>query len=148
MEYAKTTQVPIERSKMEIERTLMRYGAHDFAYRNDGKRAIIMFAVNQRAVRFTLPLPPMEGFSQGKKKSYSQEQTFNRWEQACRERWRALSLVIKAKLEAVATGITVFDEEFLAHIITASGKTIGERILPELETSIKRAASLPLLPGA
>ena len=36
-----------------------------------------------------------------------------RWEQACRQRWRALALVIKAKLEAIDAEISTFEEEFL-----------------------------------
>ena len=47
-------------------------------------------------------------------------------------RWRAMILVVKAKLESVETGISTFQEEFMAHIIMANGKTIGENILPRL----------------
>lgn len=47
------------------------------------------------------------------------------WEQATRQRWRALHLVVKAKLEAVESGITVFDDEFLAHIVLPDGGTVG-----------------------
>jgi hypothetical protein len=54
------------------------------------------------------------------------------WEQACRSRWRALLLCIKAKLEACAVGITTFDSEFLAHIVTGDGRTVAERIVPQL----------------
>ena len=38
-------------------------------------------------------------------------------EQERRRLWRALLLNIKAKLEAVESGISVFDEEFMAHIV-------------------------------
>jgi excisionase family DNA binding protein len=33
------------------------------------------------------------------------------WEQACKARWRALLLVIRAKLEAVACGISTVEDE-------------------------------------
>ena len=42
----------------------------------------------------------------------------------CRQRWRALNLAIKAKLEAVESGIVTFDQEFLAHIVGPSGQTV------------------------
>jgi hypothetical protein len=37
-------------------------------------------------------------------------------DQADRQRWRALYLVIRAKLEAVEAGIAVYEQEFLAFI--------------------------------
>jgi hypothetical protein len=147
MAYAKTTKVPIERSKCEIERILMRYGASQFAYMTKSNQAVVMFQVNGRRVRFNLPLPEQADFSQGKRKKYSQDATIKRWEQACRERWRALALIIKAKLEAVNSNISIFEEEFLAQLLTANGQTIGERLLPELDESLSRAASRPLLLG-
>jgi hypothetical protein len=42
-------------------------------------------------------------------------------------------LVIKAKLEAVETGITSFESEFLAHILLPDGSTFGQWAAPELE---------------
>lgn len=59
-------------------------------------------------------------------------QAHQAWEQACRQRWRALSLCIKAKLEAVAAGITTFEHEFLAHFLTGDGRTVGDHIIPQL----------------
>ena len=43
------------------------------------------------------------------------------WEQVCRQRWRALLLIIRAKLEAVASGITTLENEFLANIVLPDG---------------------------
>jgi hypothetical protein len=51
----------------------------------------------------------------GKRRTETQAQ--RAWEQAVRQRWRALVLVIKAKLEAVESGITSFEDEFLAHTV-------------------------------
>jgi hypothetical protein len=148
MNYAKRTSVSVEKSKAEIEKTLMRYGASQFAYATKPDQAVVLFQINGKRVRFNLPLPEMALFSEGKRgRKYRQEAVLKRWEQACREKWRALALVIKAKLEAVDSGITVFEEEFLAHLVTAGGRTVGERILPDLSESLKLSASVPLLPG-
>ncbi len=57
------------------------------------------------------------------------------WEQGCRQRWRALALAIKAKLEAVECGIVTFDQEFLAHIVGPDGRTVGETIIPMIEAN-------------
>lgn len=66
------------------------------------------------------------------------------WEQACRSRWRALLLVIKAKLEAVGCGISTIEHEFLAWMVTATGQTIGERLLPDLDTTLAKGPMLLL----
>ncbi|WP_198651245.1 hypothetical protein [Salinicola sp. CPA57] len=67
------------------------------------------------------------------------------WEQACRQRWRALALVIKAKLEAVESGITMFEEEFLAHIVLPNGGTVGGWMLPQIKKSYDSGSMPPLL---
>jgi hypothetical protein len=53
-------------------------------------------------------------------------------EQACRQRWRALALAIKAKLEAVEAGITSFEDEFMAHIVLPDGSTFGRWARPQI----------------
>lgn len=58
-----------------------------------------------------------------------------------------LALVIKAKLEAVAAGITSFEDEFLAHIMLPSGGTVGEWARPQLEVAYSTGAMPALLPG-
>jgi hypothetical protein len=63
-----------------------------------------------------------------------------------RQRWRALALVIKAKLEAVEAGITIFEEEFLAHIVLPDGRTAGEYMVPQIEESYRTKQMPPLLP--
>lgn len=50
-----------------------------------------------------------------------------------RLRRRALALVVKAKLEAVAAGITEFDDEFLAHLILPNGTTVGDHVRPAIQ---------------
>ena len=54
-------------------------------------------------------------------------------EQAQRQRWRALLLVIKAKLEAIEAGIATFEDEFLAYTMLPSGETVGEWVSPQLD---------------
>ena len=63
-----------------------------------------------------------------------------------RRRWRALVLVIKSKLEAVASGIVTFDEEFMAHIVLPDGQTIGQAMLPQIEAAYDAGTMPPLLP--
>ena len=67
------------------------------------------------------------------------------WEQAVRQRWRALHLVIQAKLEAVETGISTFDEEFLAWITLPDDTTVGQRLLPQVARAYETGDMPPLL---
>lgn len=137
--YASETSVSAEQSCAEIERTLARYGADAFIYGYEGRRAAIKFRIAGRQVRFDMemPDPASPAFTEYMRGScrYRRAESESRakWEQACRQLWRALALVIKAKLEATAAGITTIEDEFLAHTLLADGRTVGETIRPQLE---------------
>lgn len=62
-----------------------------------------------------------------------------------RQRWRVLLLVIKAKLEAVESGISTIREEFLAYVMTPGG-TLGKRLIPQLD-GIAKSGNIPPLLG-
>jgi hypothetical protein len=140
--YAARTSVSVEKSRNEIEATLVRYGASSFMYGWDVTGAVIAFVVNvegaqTRQVRFQLPLPSRDErafthHSRGRRTPTAAEEL---WEQACRQRWRALALVVKAKLEAVETGIATFESEFLSYIMLPDGLTVGQWIGPQLEAA-------------
>lgn len=151
MNYAANTTVSSEKSRAEIERTLSRYGASSFMYGWNPTHAQIAFDMNGRRIHFKLPMPDKTGkeFTQtptGKPRTSSAAE--QAYEQAVRQRWRALSLVIKAKLEAVEAGITVFDEEFLAHMVLPNGGTVGQFMLPQVEQSYATGQMPSLLPGS
>jgi hypothetical protein len=120
--YAAETDVPVERSKNEIEKTLRRYGADQFVSGWKDKVAIVGFIMNQRQIRFTLPLPHRKDFN-----------TDRQFEQSERQRWRALALAIKAKLEIVDAGIKTFEQEFLSDIVMPNGQCAGEWMVPQIK---------------
>lgn len=102
--YAQGTAVPVERSKAEIERTLARYGAERFVYGTEPGAAVIMFEVSGRRVRMRLKLPDAEPFRKTPRgKARSEDAARREWDQACRQSWRSLCLVVKAKLEAITS---------------------------------------------
>ena len=147
--YAKDTQVSADKSRAEIERTLQRYGADSFMYGWDGPQAIVAFRMQGRMIRFLLTLPgrDAEEFHRtptGKKRAPNT--AFEAWEQACRQRWRALALVIKAKLEAVESGIATFEEEFLANTVLPDGQTVAQWMLPQVERAYLNGTMPALLP--
>lgn len=150
MTYAERTEVTSERSRAEIERTLRRYQATGFAYGWNHDTATVMFEMEGRRIRFLLPLPDRKAreFTRtptGRDRSGPAVE--KAYEQAVRQRWRALSLVILAKLEAVEAGITTIHDEFLAHIVLPDGSTVGERTLPQLDAAYAGHQLPALLPG-
>lgn len=133
-QYAKNTNVSSELSRLEIEKILIRYGAEGFAYATTNGRAMIGFTLSRKQVKFVIPMPKQEEFCltpTGRKRTENSQ--YEAWEQACRQRWRALKLVIQAKLEAVECGISVFEDEFMANIVLPSGQTVGDFMRPQIE---------------
>lgn len=154
-EYAKTTSVAVEKSRAEIESVLERYGATAFAYGWDASRAVIQFMAEGRQIRFILPLPDRSAreFTHQTAKGRTHlartpSAAQSAYEQACRQRWRALLLAIKAKLESVACGIATFEDEFLAYVVLPDGQTAGDFLRPQLERAYAAAEMPSLLPGA
>lgn len=148
--YAEGTEVSVEKSRAEIERLLTRYGATSTAFMNGPGRSMIAFEASGRNILFLLPLPDQadKKFAlDGNQRLRTPERRLAVWEQACRQKWRALALVIKAKLEAVASGITSFEDEFLAHIVMPDGQTVGQHIKPQIAASYDAGEVRPLLPA-
>ena len=144
--YAADTEVSPEKSRAEIEKILSRYGATHFGYASTPESASIGFQAKGRRVRFSLPLPPRKGFlvdARGSSRSAAQVEAAIA--KATRQRWRALALTIKAKLEAAECGISTFESEFLAHIVLPNGKTMGEVALPQIEQAYQTGDMPPLL---
>ena len=149
--YAQQTGVSAEKSRGEIERILSRYGADQFMYGWEVGQAIVAFRAHGRQIRFLLPMPDRnaEEFTRTptKRQRRSPDQIDAAFDQAVRQRWRALALVIKAKLEAVETGITEFEDEFMAQIVLPDGQTVGDFMRPQIATAYERGDMPKLLPA-
>ena len=134
--YASETEVTVEKTKTQIEKLLMDFEASAFMSGTTSGQSVIMFEMAERKVKFVLPLPLRESFN-----------TQKQYEQACRTRWRALYLALRAKLEMAATGITTFEDEFLSHIVMPDGQTVGQMTRPRIAQAYKSGQVLPLLEG-
>ena len=149
--YAENTAVSSSRSRDEIVRTLTRYGATQFAYAWQEGRALIGFVMNGKQVRLILPLPERDSreftHTPGRGLLRTPEQQAQAYEQAVRQKWRALALVVKAKLEAVDAGISIFEQEFFYDIVLPNGQTVGEYTLPQVEESYQSGIMPPMLPA-
>ena len=148
MRYASHTSVSVEKSRGEIEWVLKRYGAGNFGYLTKDGIAMIAFEAQNRRIRMIVPLPDPKDFERNKK-GYERkaERALRSWEQACRQRWRALALVVKAKLECVESGVATFEQEFLPYTLLPDGKTVGDFMLPQVALAYQTGEMPPQMIG-
>lgn len=117
--YALGTDVDVSKTRGEIEALLNRHGASQTMGGRDGKTrtGFVGFTMGGRQYRIPLLARPA-----GNRKP----------EQVEREQWRALLLVIRAKLEFISAGMTTAETEFLAHVVLPNGSTVGDELAPRL----------------
>lgn len=152
--YAQNTTVTVERSRAEIEEMLMRYGADGFQTGWSNGRAMVAFHLKSLTIRFVLPIPDktekrfLERHNKrsGRLEKLSESISLRMWEQERQSRWRALCLVVKAKLEAVECGISTLENEFLAFIVLPDSTTFGEWVMENALPQI-RGGTMPMLMG-
>lgn len=137
--YAEGTTVSAEKSKVEIERLVMRYKANGFISGYQQGSAFVMFMLSERCIRFSLRLPLTDDREFAKLKPDSKRVAVEREE---RRRWRSLLLVIKAKLESCESGIETIDESFLAQIVMPNGETVGTWAATNIQPALK-AGKMP-----
>ena len=136
--FAEKTRVPVAQSRAEIEKLLERHKANQYGTAVDYtiRQARVQFRLHDRIVRFIIALPDPGKFGKGQ-----------RFEQAERQRWRALLLVLKAKLEAVENAIATFEEEFLGYVVMPNDKTMAELARPLIAQAYKDGKLPPRLLG-
>lgn len=143
--YAEGTSVSVEKSKAEIDVLLGKHGASQRGIMADESsgRAMIAFVIAGRHYRLEVPLPT-DARDPSKPswvlKGHDCPRGWDSWgidrrkqwvrteiEQKSRERWRAVLLMLKAKLELVRIGVSSVEREFLADLVV-NGKTIAQMI--------------------
>jgi hypothetical protein len=131
--YAQGTSVPVVKTRMAIEKLLRDHGANEFASGSDLKtrKGYIGFTINGRQYRVPILPRPVS------KKDV---------EQIEREQWRAMLLVIKAKLEFIASGLSTPEREFLADAVLPNGSTVGDYVEPRLKAAYENGEVRALLP--
>jgi len=150
--YAQSTKVSVSSSVQQIEGLLKKYGATSFAYGDDSDAgsAMVCFKLTDRQVRLTLPIPRLQEFRKTESRGIVRSDAEMRvqWEKSCRQRYRALLLIIKAKLVAIEDGITTLEREFLADIVTPSGETVSQVLAPQLRSMYERGQVPSLVAGS
>lgn len=146
--YARKTNVPVAQSRAELEAILEKYGADKFAYSTEAGLVQVGFRIKGLFVRLDIPMPRPDDreFKFTPTGMIAAESTRKlQFEQAQRQTWRALVLVVKAKLEAAEIGISTIEREFLADTVLPNGETVAESILPQIAVSYLTGEQPPLL---
>lgn len=135
--YAATTEVPVSKSKAAIEDLLRLHGATHFTSGWSPTHDLLQFELRNQLIRFTLPRPDPNDrkFTRDGRGVFRPPAAKQKaLDQADRQRWRALYLVIRAKLEAIQSGIALYEQEFLAFIVNReTDMTVGDILVPRLE---------------
>lgn len=145
--YATNTSVSPDRTRGEIESVLLRYGCERFGVMTERDRAFVAFTINGLNVQIDVPLPSRddpEFWTTDTGRERAESAAHKAYEQAVKSRWRALLLAIKAKLEAVETGISTIEQEFLPFVVLADGSTVGQTLIPHLQGQVERSEPLRL----
>jgi hypothetical protein len=127
MAYAERTSVTVEESILEIRKTVARYKGEQFVFGVADDKVVVGFTKEGRQVRFTVR---QDGEQPQKNK------------QLC----RALLLVLKAKLEAVESGVAMFEDEFLANIVLPNGGLVGQQVKLAIAHAYETGEAPALLP--
>lgn len=127
--FAEDTSVPVGRTQDEIKARLRSHGADQIAVFESGEQTAVAFRIGAAMYRITVPIDP-------KAKNRPQDE---------RRAWRLLGLLMKSKLEAVREGATTVEREFLSDMLMRDGATVGEVILPQLESHYKSGSPVTLM---
>lgn len=125
--YAQNTPVPVEETIVEIRKIVSKYGGEQFMFGVDEKQIAVGFSKEGRMVRISVP---QEAGKDQRNKALA----------------RSLLLIIKAKLETVAAGAAVFENEFLANIVLPDGKLVGQQVRPAIAAAYEGRDMPALLP--
>jgi L-rhamnose mutarotase len=126
--YAAKTKVPADRSRNELENLLQAHGATQRAIFFDDEQGMVhvQFRMTERMVKISFTTPPKK-------------------EQETRQAWRACILIVKAKLEYIASGASTVEREFLADILTPDGRTVHQLLAGQVAQMFKTGKLPPLL---
>lgn len=148
--YAAKTSATRAATTAELEKILSKYGCTSFYTGTGDGHAVIAFQVGGLNVLMRIALPDVNekrfthtptGLARRRDGAHAEHQS------ALRATWRALLLLVKAKLVAVDQGVTTIEQEFLPHILLPGGETFGDHILPQIHAAYAAGEVPPLMPG-
>lgn len=146
--YAEGTHVPTAQTRLELENLLRNRGATEVGLATSDRWARLMFTMQGRTISFRVTMPDetaraITHTATGQQRSAGARHTALAQEH--RRLWRALLLVVKAKLESAESGIETFESAFLANIVLPDGSTVADSVAPAIAASYADGKVRPLL---
>lgn len=147
MSYAEGTSVSPEKTRLDLDKLLQRHGADQRVTGvDDAIGAFCMFRIDGRHVRLRVPIPTLEqcwpakgkeprGWHMWHRDAGQRQWVERRRDQYERERWRALLLLVKAKLEYVALGLSTIEREFLADVVLPNGRNVHDELAADIQAA-------------
>ena len=146
------TEVLVSRSQEGIRKLIMSRKGGKVAFISDPPREGFTAVVQIDNLPYQIRLmgdchdAPQEKVRTYKGRTTSAKETTDRFRQQFRESeerriWRVLYFHLKSVFEAADSGVMEFRELMLPYIITKSGRTIAEQLLPHLAEAIERNPS-------
>lgn len=129
--FAERTAVPVGKSKADIDDLLRKHGATQTLMGTDSDGEVLLLAFSLEGRQFRI-----RARTNGK----------GQQEQREKQAWRTLLLLVKAKLELVAMGMSTLETEFLAHVVLPNGQTVADDVLPKILKCYESGKMPNLLP--
>ncbi len=131
--YAEGTDVPVSKTRGEIEALLTKHRCAQIlsGIDRESRSGFVGFTLQGRQYRVPLLARRINNRNP---------------DQVEREQWRSLLLVMKAKLEFIASGHSTVEQEFLANTVLPSGSTVGAELAPRLAEVYETGQVRALLP--
>lgn len=152
-QYASGTSVDEGRSRQEIALELQRIGATRRAFYDDEpeRKAVIQFEREGIRYRIELPLPDPHAdeyrYTPTGRWERTKRQQQEVYQQAVRERWRALSAYIKALRVGWESGIIKIEVALLPNVVLPDGQTVADYVAPQVAESYRTGQMPALIPG-
>lgn len=172
--FAKGTGVAAEKSRAKIEKLLRARKATQLgvSFDDENGEAIVIFTMPgklitaaepakswtnpptpataevrepKQTVSFVVKMPKRSAFAKDHRGYIAPEWKVTQLhEQAIRERWRCLLMVLKGKFTAIDAEIEDFETAFLPHLLVPSGGTVRDHVMPAYRSSLSNPGA-PLL---
>ena len=143
-----STQVPVSRSQEGIRKLIMSRKGGKVAFISDPPREGFSAVVEIDGLPYQIRIfgvcreAPQQKNRTWKGRNIGTKDTTERFQEQYRADeekriWRVLFYHVKSVFEAADSGVMEFRELMLPYIVTKSGRTIGEQLLPMLDKAIE-----------
>lgn len=127
--YAEGTTVSVENSRAEISSILTKHGVKNQGWWSGPEGDELMFDLGGHRFRFTMAKLTAKALRERDGKRYTYPGNIN-WEAKVesewRRTWRANVLLLKAKLEFIASGDTTLERELMPYMLVDGNRTLGD----------------------